>query len=350
MRIRKLAAELSTDPDAVIALLASLGHTRYTDPEQQLPDALTGQIRRHARTLPKAAPAPRPRSSYAPRETDPELALLAKELAGVTPLVRKEPARPAPAAKAPAPARAAAPQAPAPAPKPDPRIAEAEALRLRVAALEQDLAEVDTHRRSLQRQLAEKAQPDAPVTLREALLARGLVGEDECVLALRALLDAHRVGELLDHCVAGEPVEELVWNRLLLLAEGEDVPPGIVAVRVPPDRSEGPNSSVNRAALARFATACLLHNVRRVMIVGGSPAYHRVLRDGMDTRIDLRLVPGNRRGRLPESAGADIVLLWASTILDHSVSDHFPEGIVIPHRGIARFLGAAVDEIERRHR
>jgi hypothetical protein len=62
----------------------------------------------------------------------------------------------------------------------------------------------------------------------------------------------------------------------------------------------------------------------------------------------VRLIPGDRRGRIPAVPGADLVVLWASTILDHSVSAHFPEGVVIPHRGIARMLGAATEWIEAR--
>ncbi|MFN7146283.1 MAG: hypothetical protein ACK4YP_21095, partial [Myxococcota bacterium] len=74
----------------------------------------------------------------------------------------------------------------------------------------------------------------------------------------------------------------------------------------------------------------------------------RTLREGLDPRLEVRLIPGNRRGNVPHVPGADLVILWASTILDHSVSAQFPEGVVIPHRGIARMLGAATDWIESR--
>jgi multidrug efflux pump subunit AcrA (membrane-fusion protein) len=191
------------------------------------------------------------------------------------------------------------------------------------------------------------APPPGTETLRSLCERRGLLGEDEVGAVLRAFLDAHRVGELARLRLA-EPdrVEELLWERVLLLAEGEEAPVGVVAVRVPPDRSEGRQASANRSAMSRFSTACLVHNVKRVVVVGGSPAYHRTLREGVDPRIDLRLVPGNRRGSVPQVPGADLVIIWASTILDHSVAGLYPDGVVIPHRGVARMLTAATEWIE----
>mgnify|MGYP003338387295 CR=1 FL=1 len=37
-----------------------------------------------------------------------------------------------------------------------------------------------------------------------------------------------------------------------------------------------------------------------------------------------------------------------SSILDHRVAEHYPDGIVIPHRGIARMLMAAVHHLEKK--
>jgi hypothetical protein len=222
-------------------------------------------------------------------------------------------------------------------------------LLVRAETLATSLEEVDSHRRQLQRDAGAVPEPTETATLGACFERRGLLGEDEIASALRALLDGHRAAELLRIRVA-EPdrLEELLWERILLLGEDEPPPPGVVAVRVPPERSEGRQSSANRAAMSRFSTACLVHNVKCIVIVGGSPAYHRTLRDGLDPRLDVRLIPGNRRGRVPPVPTADIVILWASTILDHSVSAQFPQGVVIPHRSVARMLGAATEWIERR--
>jgi hypothetical protein len=186
-------------------------------------------------------------------------------------------------------------------------------------------------------------------TLRACFEQRGLLGEDEAASALRAILDARRGSELLRlQLVDPSALESFLWERVLLLSEDEAPPPGVVAVRVPTERSEGRQSSANRAAMSRFSTACLLQNIKCIVIVGGSPAYHRTIREGLDPRLDLRLVPGNRRGRIPGVPSADLVILWASTILDHSVSAQFPEGVVVPHRSVARMLGAATEWIEQR--
>ena len=94
----------------------------------------------------------------------------------------------------------------------------------------------------------------------------------------------------------------------------------------------------------------MLFRSKTIVIVGGSPAYHKQLREGLDSRLRLKLVPGDRRGRMAEYPSAEVVILWASTILDHAVSEHYPDGWVIPHRGIARMLNAASDRIEGKNR
>jgi hypothetical protein len=387
MRIRKLAKDLETDETALFALLTRLGHGRYTDAEQQLPATIEAQVRRHARDLPKLGPAPTlpPQRTRPAAEAvvEPDRAFFERAMAQVRPLAtvsapaaaaapkaQRPPAKASPVAT---PARVEArPEKPV-APPVDPRIAQAEGraaeaearalaaeagrsaaeqrlaeAEARAASLEAALTEVDQHRRQLQRESAVQARPETG-SLRGCFERRGLRGEDEISGAIRALVDAHRVGELIRLELADPGgAEDMLWERLLLLGEDEPAPPGVVAVRVPADRSEGQYASVNRAAMSRFSTACLVHNRKRIVIVGGSPAYHRILREGLDPRLDVRLIPGNRRGRLPEIPTADLVILWASTILDHSVSAQFAEGVVIPHRGIARMLTAATEWIEGR--
>ncbi len=409
MRIRKLATDLGTGDAALLGLLHSLGHGRYTDVEQQVPAAIEAQLRRHLRDLPKLVPPPIRAALPAPRleEIEPDHALFAQAMAGVRPIgaAPKQGAAPrasaapralvsglashaADAAARLAPSRHASPLVPtsAPAPLPGPvdiamrvrmldaeeQVAELrgrleqlasnattaqarataaeEALaeaQVRLAAIEAAYAEVDQHRRQLQRGANEETTAD-PATWRAIFERRGLRGEDEIGAALRALLDGHRVGELI-RLELSDPAsaEEFLWERVMLLSEGEPVPPGVVGVRVPAERSEGPGASVNRAAMSRFSTICLLHDRRRIVILGGSPVYHRILREGLDPRLDVRLIPGNRRGRLPDIPSADLVILWASTILDHSVSAQFPEGIVVPHRSIARMLAMAAEWIQR---
>lgn len=214
--------------------------------------------------------------------------------------------------------------------------AESSLLRERVAALEQNLGALE-------------GRP-GPLSLRKALEKRGLKGEDEGIMVLTALLQAQQGRTLLSLLSTEDPdgFREFLHEKLLLVSEGDEVPPGVVPFRVPAERSEADPPSAVRDALRRFSTACLVHNLRSIVIVGGSPAYHRVLREGLDGRLKLRLVPGDRRGRMAEYPAAEVVILWASTILDHRVSAHYPNGWIIPHRGIARMLAAATDRIEGR--
>lgn len=202
----------------------------------------------------------------------------------------------------------------------------------------------------LERNLGQLEGRPGSVPFRKVLEKRGIIGEDEAAMALEALLSA-RLGAPLIQLLSTEDPEglrEFLHEKLLLVAEGDDPPPGMVSLRVPAERSEADPASAVKDAMRRFSTACLIHNLRSIVIVGGSPAYHRQLREGLDGRLKLRLVPGDRRGRLAEYPSAEVVILWASSILDHRVSEHYPQGWVIPHRGIARMLAAATERIEGR--
>ncbi len=214
--------------------------------------------------------------------------------------------------------------------------AEAAMLRERVGSLEQNLGALE--------------ERPGPLSLRKVLERRGIMGEDEGIMVLNALLQAQQGRTLLSLLSTEDPesFREFLHEKLLLVAEGDEVPPGVVSFRVPNERSEADPPSAVRDALRRFSTACLVHNLRSVVVIGGTPAYHRVLREGLDGRLKLRLVPGDRRGRMAEYPAADVVILWASTILDHRVSAHYPNGWIIPHRGIARMLAAATERIEGR--
>ncbi len=237
---------------------------------------------------------------------------------------------------------------------------EAVSLREKLAGLAADRERLREERDALVAEAALRSNPNAASatpdpggagsSLRQVLERRGLRSEDEFTLAFRALLDQRRLPELLAHLSVAEPdaLLSLLERRLVLLAEGDEEPPGVALLRVTSERSEGEPPSAVRDSLRRFSTACLVHNLRSVVIVGGSPAYHRSLREGLDSRIRLRLVPGNSRGHIPEIPSADLVIVWAGTELDHRVSQRFPDAMIVPHRGISRMLGAAVERIEGR--
>jgi len=220
--------------------------------------------------------------------------------------------------------------------------AELAARRARQDEMHRRVVELEAEARDLRaRNELVGAAPD----LRSLLERRGLRGEAEHAAALRALLDARREGALYTGLVAprGDALAEFLAERLVLLGEGEPVPEGRVVVRVPAARSEGKEEGAIREACSRFSTACLVAGLKRIVFVGGSPAYRRQLKEGLDRRLDVRVVEGDRHR--PPRVDADLVIVWAATELDHTVSAQFPGAMTIPHRGIARMLTTAAERI-----
>jgi uncharacterized small protein (DUF1192 family) len=200
----------------------------------------------------------------------------------------------------------------------------------------------------LQQELAE-AQQSKPVeffrTVKQLLEERGLKGEDEFRQALTGLLQDKQ--DLWTRLLVQEEqlFKDLLQEKLLLLAEGDELIAGQLGILVARERSEGEPASALTAAFRRFNTCCLVYNVKNIVIVGGSPAYHRRLREGLDGRLKVRLIPGDKRG-LIEPPQAELTVLWAGTILDHAVSERFSDGLLIPHRGLSRMLHMVADYIE----
>ncbi len=179
--------------------------------------------------------------------------------------------------------------------------------------------------------------PPVPGVPRELLVAAE-AERDRLAAALQAALSER--DQAIDQLgrLAGR-VAELEDKLARALAERRSEP--AAAPPAPPEATDDPGAIA--AALRRFNNACLLTGTRYLAIVGGSPSYHEQLRDGVDKRIDLRLVAGDvsRPPRFPERTR---VVIWGATELDHSVSSAYPGAWSIPYRGITRFL----DELSRR--
>lgn len=109
--------------------------------------------------------------------------------------------------------------------------------------------------------------------------------------------------------------------------------------------------SSNRRAFQTAEDAFKRHGIRRVVVVGGSPAVHDALRAEAPATWELRLVDGTVR-RTSELARADLkwadlILVWGSSELDHKVSTLYthtrdPRVVTVSRRGIAALLEAAV--------
>ena len=225
----------------------------------------------------------------------------------------------------------------------------AAALAERIAELEALLAgttaERDAADRALRTVQADAARGGRAPTIRDRFRERGLRSEDEMIAAIAGLCGQRRVRELLE---AGAPhgFDLFLDERVVLLAEGEDAPNGQVTVRVAEERSEREPPSRVRAAMRRFEDACLTRGVWPVVFVGGSPSYHKQLRE-LHRRLDVRIVDGRLRN-IRTVTSAKLVIAWGGTLLDHRVTDHFPEAVLIPHRGIAVMLERAAEWVEGR--
>ena len=117
--------------------------------------------------------------------------------------------------------------------------------------------------------------------------------------------------------------------------------------------------SDNRRAEAALLAACSRVGVRRLVVVGGSPAVREELRDALGPSLELRLVDGTERRSLAQARQdldwAELILLWGGSELDHRVSTLYtgappPLRRKLVHaskRGIAALLEAAVTHLDR---
>lgn len=225
------------------------------------------------------------------------------------------------------------------------------------AAVERD--QLDAERRSLQRQLEEaRSAPPTAVPAGQLLTARGLDEPARRAAALAGLAERFPA-ELEQALVLADPVPlaQLLDQRVTLV--GPDGEPGddVVAVRVKASRCELGSASDIAAAWDRFHRTCGEVRVVRVTIVGGSPNYRRQLKDlAQGGAVELNLISGTtRRPRHRAEAdvrNSDLVIIWAATELDHSVSAPYSASsggkvLTIGHRGISGMLDRVRQEIGR---
>jgi predicted metal-dependent phosphoesterase TrpH len=113
----------------------------------------------------------------------------------------------------------------------------------------------------------------------------------------------------------------------------------------------GSNNARSAQRMLRLLEA---QGIRRIIVVGGSPASREELLALMKGKVSLRLVSGTDRRTREEAQRdlewAELVVVWGATQLDHKVSNlyarHGPGGapvILVRRRGIA----ALSDEITR---
>jgi len=110
---------------------------------------------------------------------------------------------------------------------------------------------------------------------------------------------------------------------------------------------------------ARAAVDLVRAGIRKLVVVGGTPATRQELERLLGDRIELRLVDGTHH-RPSERAKADLewadrVLLWGATELHHKVSKQYADVsatkqkvVHVPRRGISQLLAGAVESVRRR--
>ena len=108
-----------------------------------------------------------------------------------------------------------------------------------------------------------------------------------------------------------------------------------------------PVHSPRNQRLADIALIMQSRNMSNILIVGGTEKYQRELLSISPDRLSWRFVDGKKvkdaRFYQPHKAWAHLIVIWASTPLDHKVSQHFQacndaRVITAPGRGIEAML------------
>jgi hypothetical protein len=198
--------------------------------------------------------------------------------------------------------------------------AQQESLRELQAMLERERASLDAERASLDA-LRSRSAAQLGVGLEDLLEARGLRGMDEYERAIVVLAQQRSLRDVLWTLRADAPdqLRRILDERLVLVSGGapEAATRGAAAVAVAPERAEVPDAATHDRMLARLGESLLLSGWRRLLVVGGRPRWQRLLRHGLDARIEVRVVPEGARGAEAASDDvrwADVVVLWDARV------------------------------------
>lgn len=133
-----------------------------------------------------------------------------------------------------------------------------------------------------------------------------------------------------------------------------DAPPDTPPLLVEQPHCEICGGSKDTSALGRMAAALAAAGLSRVLVVGGTENKCREIQGKSPGGVQWRFVDGKaaRPDRLLRSdrEWAEVIVLWASTVLDHRVSAHFPARgddrvITVPRRGIAALADAVTQHV-----
>ena len=188
--------------------------------------------------------------------------------------------------------------------------------------------------------------PGAQKSAREALSRAGIISSrpnrtniaSEKVDRARGTLES----AFLWHCRNGDCRRQAEASRSLLVDQAHCTICG---------------GSKDRNSLAAMASALNVAKVSKVLVVGGTEAKTREIREKSPSGIEWRFVDGTRskddRYFRPARRWADIIVIWGSTVLDHRVSSHFEAKgdarvITVTRRSIGALAEAVVEHLKRR--
>jgi hypothetical protein len=115
--------------------------------------------------------------------------------------------------------------------------------------------------------------------------------------------------------------------------------------------------SPNRRAATMLRRLLAKKGLRRLVVVGGSPGTREDLLGLLGDHLEIRLIDGTTRRSAAQARQdvqwADLVLIWGSTELDHSVSSLYSQGrqerkvVTATRRGVAALLEEALSHVSR---
>jgi len=233
-----------------------------------------------------------------------------------------------------------------------------DAAEARARSAEDRLARAGTPEPARQEEHPSEVDAPAVTTLAEALAARGVIPEEQ-LRAVAALGGKPEARSLVDRLVArdADDMAGFLDRRLALVCGAAACEPQDAAavLVVEPARCDVCGGSDIQRAAGAFASACEAAGLKRVRVIGGSPAYrtqleHLFPKGGPLTVLTMK---GDKRVSLNRSkrhqSKDDLVIVWGATELDHATSGAYRAAygrvMVIAHRGIARMLELAAERI-----
>ncbi len=189
------------------------------------------------------------------------------------------------------------------------------------------------------------ATRDAQMAARDALVSakiisrpnRTNIASEKRQRALQALQDA-----FVWHCRNGDCRTKATGNPAILVEQANCMICG---------------GSTDRSSLMVMVSRLAEADVRRILVVGGTEAKRREIREKSPPGVEWRFVDGSKardnRYFRADRQWAEIIVIWGGTILDHKVSSHFdakgdPRVITASRRSIGGLSEAVIEHVNRR--